>query len=450
MRKPLAAVLALAALLATACATADEARMGAGAPELPMGSVQAAEAAAREVAGGQQIGGTLRLMGVLSGEQLAVYLSTLAPLERATGIVIEYETAGDLQAVLQARTDGGNPPDVVSNPSAGQVRDLAEAGDLVPLDPWLDMAAVRTAYPESLRQLASVGGRLYGLPVNTAVQGLVWYAVPSYDGPVPPADWAQLTAWTDRTAQDGRTPWCLGIESGPSSGWPGAVWIEQFVLQQGVDVYDAWWQGRLPWTAPEVRTAFASFGRIATDGTQVNGGPTAVLTANFAESPKGLFASPPACALHVQGDWLGNAMTTAFPNVEPVADIDFFPFPAASADRPQPLETTGETLAAFRDTPQARVLARYVATSEFSALVAATGSWLGANRQTPPEAYPSELSRRVAQLYAGAPEVRFGAKDAMPTAVSQAFLQAVVAYVDDPGSLDAILADLERARAEAF
>ena len=439
-------VTAVLAMVTTACATDAEESTNSASRQLPAGSVEAAEAAAREVTGGKQIGGTLKLMGVLSGDQLTSYMSTLEPLEKATGIKIEYETAGDLQAVLQTRTDGGNPPDVVSNPSVGQVRDLAAAGDLVPIDPWLDMATFEKEYPTSLQELGTVGGRLFGLFVNTAVAGLVWYDPARYQGPVEPADWEQLADWTRQRAADGHTPWCVGIESGPASGWPGAVWIEQFMLQDGGDVYDEWWRGKLPWTSPEVRKAFESFGQVVADKTQVSGGPTSVLTTNFAESPKGLFTDPPACDLHVQGDWLGNAMAASVPGVEPVTDVNFFQFPPATSGEQQPVEITGETLAAFTGTPQVQALMRYVATPEFSALVAATGNWLGANTATPLGAYTSELSKQAARLYANADDVRFGAKDAMPTALSQAFLKAVVSYVDDPASLDEILTELERVR----
>lgn len=446
MRGLLIASAALAMVVATSCASDEEEAPTSASPELPAGSVEAAAAAAREVTGGEEIGGTLKLMGVLSGDQLTTYLSTLEPLEKATGMTIEYETAGDLQAVLQTRTDGGNPPDVVSNPSAGQVRDLAAAGDLVPIDPWLDMDEFEAEYPSSLRDLGTVDGRLYGLFVNTAVAGLIWYDPTLYEGPVEPADWTELADWTSERAASGTTPWCVGVESGPSSGWPGAVWIEQFMLQNGGDTYDAWWQGELPWTSPEVRSAYEAFGAVATDDSQVSGGPTSVLTTNFAESPKGLFTDPPACDLHVQGDWVGNAMTATIPGVKPLTDVDFFQFPPATSGEQQPVEITGETLAAFTDTPQVQALMRYVATPEYSALVAVTGSWLGANTQTPLDAYPSELSRQAAQLYADADDVRFGAKDAMATALSQAFLKSVVSYVDDPASLDEILADLERVR----
>lgn len=413
--------------------------------------LQAARDAATRAAGGAKPGGTLNLLGVLSGPQLEAYLGTFAPFEEATGTKLKYESTGDVFAVLQTRIAGGNPPDVVSNPSAGQVAQLAEQGKLVALDPFLDMAAVHADYPEGLTSLSTVDGKLHGVFYNTAVQGLVWYDPKTYQGPKPPASWDDLSGWAEKTSVAGTTPWCIGLESGPSSGWPGAVWIEEFVLQQsGPEVFTKWWKGELPWTAPEIRRAFERFGAIATDAEQVSGGPTAVLTTDFNSSAQGLFADPPACHLHLQADFLGNALAQTVPGVVPGTDIDFFPFPPLDPARAGSVEISGETLALLKDSPQGRAFMRYVATPEFSALVAGTGQWIAANRRTPLDAYTSVLSRRAAGVYAGAKTVQYAAQNAMPLAMTQAFLKAVLAYIAKPSTLDAQLAGLERARAGAY
>jgi hypothetical protein len=93
---------------------------------------------------------------------------------------------------------------------------------------------------------------------------------------------------------------------------------------------------------------------------------------------------------------------------------------------------------------------RYVATPEFSALVAGTGQWIGANRRTPADAYTTPLGAHAAKVYAEAKTVRYAAQTAMPPAMSAAFLTAVMNYVKDPGTLDAELAKLETVRKSAY
>src|SRR5258705_6350921 len=119
----------------------------------------AAKEAAARAADGTRPGGTLNLLGVLSGQQLDAYLGTFKPFEEATGTTIKYESTRDLAAILQTRVAGGNPPDVVSNPSAGQIKKLGAEGKLIPLDSIVDMTAVQQDYPAGLVDLVSANGK---------------------------------------------------------------------------------------------------------------------------------------------------------------------------------------------------------------------------------------------------------------------------------------------------
>jgi alpha-glucoside transport system substrate-binding protein len=221
---------AVLTILVLACPTALTGCSSAGrgttqpAPSQAATAVSTAHDAAVAAAEGKKLGGTIDLLGVLSGEQLKAYLGTLKPFEDATGTQIKYESSGDVSAVLQTRIAGGNPPDVVSNAAAGQMHTLAEQGKLISLDGVVDTAAVKKDYPAGLVDLASANGHLYGIFYNSAVQGLVWYDPTAYTGPKA-TDWSQLTAWTQQTAASGKTPWCMGLESAAASGWPGAVWV---------------------------------------------------------------------------------------------------------------------------------------------------------------------------------------------------------------------------------
>jgi alpha-glucoside transport system substrate-binding protein len=450
-RRALWAVATAAALVVAGCASNNESASVAEPEPVSVQVVEAAREAASKAAEGKQLGGTINLLGLLSGPQLKQYLGTFKPFEEATGVKIKYESTGDLFAVLQTRLAGGNPPDAVSNPSAGQMRQLAEEGKLVALDEILDMGKVKEDYPAGLVDLATVDGKLHGIFYNTAVQSLVWYDPGSYDGPTAPATWTELSDWARAASEDGKTPWCVGLSSGPNSGWPGAAWIEQFVLKQsGADAFDRWWQGSLPWSSPEIRSAFEAFGAVATDPKMVSGGPTAVLTATFNQSPLGLYAKPPSCYLTVQADFLGNLLAQTVPGIKPGEDVAFFPFPTVQEENAGLIETSGEMIGLLKDTPQSRALMRYLATAEFGAMVAATGQWLGVNKKVRPDAYPSELSRKAAEVYAAADDVRYAAQASMPLAMETAFFKAVLDYVKHPDRLTAILAGLDRTRQTAY
>ena len=56
---------------------------------------------------------------------------------------------------------------------------------------------------------------------------------------------------------DGTTPWCVGFESGPGTGWPGTDWIEDLVLRMwGPDVYDQWTSHKIPFNDERIVAAF--------------------------------------------------------------------------------------------------------------------------------------------------------------------------------------------------
>lgn len=445
-RSLVATALVTAVVLAAAGCTSED---GEDNPygELDEGLKAAAYDAAVAIAGGENIGGTVGILGVLGGAELEQFMATLDPFERATGIRIEYEGTRDILSVLQTRVEGGNPPDIVSNPSVGQMRGLIEDRKLIPLGDVLDADALATHYDQGLLDLGSSGGDLYGLFAVATVKGLVYFDPTTYDGPTAPQSWAELSDWTAGLAASGRTPWCIGVENGAASGWMATDWIEQFFLtRNGPGKWDQWWQGDLAWTAPEVRQAFQAFGSIATDPAHVNGGPTAVVSTDFFQAALPLYADPPRCALTLQADWLATTLPAQNTDVGYGENLSYFPFPPVDPTNAGLVEIGGEMLGAFNDTPQVRALLKYMASPERNALVAATGLWLSPNRTVPIDVYPSESGRDAARILAQAKAVRFDASDLLPGDVLQAYWTAVLDYIVDPSTLDSGLAAIEAVR----
>lgn len=142
--------------------------------------ISAAKDAATKIAGGQTIGGKVTLLGALGGDQLDQYLAAFKPFEEATGIKVEYEGTRDMLSVLQTRVQGGNPPDVVSNPSLGQMRQLIKDGKLLALNDVVDVEQVKKDYDSGLVELGSQNGTLYGLMQTSALKGMVYYNPEKY------------------------------------------------------------------------------------------------------------------------------------------------------------------------------------------------------------------------------------------------------------------------------
>jgi alpha-glucoside transport system substrate-binding protein len=414
-------------------------------------SVSAARARALEIVGGQPIGGTVSMLGVLGGAELESFLSIIRPFEEATGITVEYESTRDIAAVLQTRVEGGNPPDIVSNPGVGQMMSLAEAGEMIPLSQVMDIEDLQSNYDAVLLDSISVNGELYTIFTAVNLGGLVWYNPNQYDGPNPPASWDELADWATETAANGTAPWCIGMESGAASGWPGGYWITEFFMRENdADTYNAWWQGELPWTSPEVRRAFEQFGEIATDPALVMGGSTAALATSFVNGGDGVFTDPPTCYLHQQASFYGGIANGNFPDLTPIEDINFFLFPDLSADYPNVAEVSGEVMGMFNDTPQARAFIEYFASTEAQTLLVETGSYLSPNRNIALDAYPSPFTQRAAEVLSSADTVYYTGFGLMPQAIVDAFLGGILRYVQDPSQLDTILSDIEAVRQQTY
>ena len=67
----------------------------------------------------------------------------------------------------------------------------------------------------------------------------------------------EFNALIDQMIANGDTPLCVGIESGPATGWPFTDWVEELVLrQQGIDYYNQWVAHEVPFNDPPIVDAF--------------------------------------------------------------------------------------------------------------------------------------------------------------------------------------------------
>jgi alpha-glucoside transport system substrate-binding protein len=391
------------------------------------------------------------MLGVLGGAELDAFLTIMAPFEEAVGTTVDYEGTRDLGAVLQTRVDGGNPPDLVSTPAIGQIADLARSGEAVDLGTFLDVEQLRADYTQGLLDSATADGKLFGIYDAINVGSLIWHNPKTYDGPTAPATWDELAAWATAKAATGETPWCIGLESGAASGWPGANLINDILIRlSGAEIHDQWWRGELPWTSPEVKRAFETYGTIATDPSMTGGAPDSVVATAFNAAADGIWADPPTCYLHPQANFMGGIITGNNPALVPINDVDFFALPAFDEGNPGMALVSGEIVAMFNDTPQTRALVTYLATPAAQALIAKTGIWMSANKRVGGDQYPNPFTGKAAETVAAAEAVHYYGVSLMPQAMIDAYWKAVLDYTRTPDRLDEILAEVDSVRQTAY
>jgi len=444
--RPAVVTLAAACLLsASAGCSSPEEPPARTAPKAPQSAVEAAEAAALEATGGDELGGKVTMLGVLGGAELDAFEGVLKPFQDATGIEVQYEGTRDFGAVLQTRVDGGNPPDLVATPAIGEMSALAEEGTLADLSEVVGEDTLKANFSESLLETASLDGQVFGIFNSVNLGGLIWYDPKTYEGPTDPESWDELQAWAQENVDDETAPWCVGLESGAASGWPAADFIDEILLRQaGPEFHKRWQDGEEPWTSPEVKAAFETYGE--TVGDLAYGGTTNVLSTNFAKAANPLFTSPPRCYIHQQATFMGGIITDSFPELEPEKDLDFFPVPDFSTDYPGIRSISGEIVALINTTPQSEALVKYLATREAGTLIASTGRWLSPNKGVEESIYQDPFLKKASGVLAEAEGTYSLGNSLMPQKEVDAFWKAGLDYTRSPEDLDSILATVESTR----
>jgi len=438
---------AVVLLLVTACSSGDSQTVDP--PKAPQSAVDAAEQAAAEAAGGEQLDGSVSMLGVLGGEELDAFDSVIAPFEAATGIDVQYEGTRDFAAVLQTRVDGGSPPDVVATPAIGEMRGFAEDGVLADMEAVVGQDVLEESFTPSLLETASLDGQVFGVFNTISLGGVIWYDPKTYDGPTDPQTWEELQGWATEQAAAGETPWCVGLESGAASGWPAADFIDEILLRQaGPELHKRWQEGEEPFTSPEVQQAFETYGETVREDT-VYGGSVNALSTNFAKAANPMFAKDPGCSILQQATFMGGIIQDSFPNLESGTDLAYFPVPDFSTDFPGIRSISGEIVGVINDSPQAVALVKYLASTEAGSLIAATGRWLSGNKNVDDAAYQDPFLSQASQVLAEAKGTYSLGNSLMPQSLVDAFWKAGVEYTKNPDDLDAILATVDQARQDS-
>jgi alpha-glucoside transport system substrate-binding protein len=396
------------------------------------------------------------VLATWGGDEQASFLAMVKPFEQRTGIKVAYEGTRDLNAVLTTRVQGGNPPELAGLPGPGQMKQFAQSGKLIDLDNVLDMNTMRSQYSDSWLKLAQVDGKQYAIFIKSALKGQIWYdpkqaSAAGLSSSSPPSTFSDLTTIANAIKARGKTPWCVGLESGAASGWPGTDWLEDIVLRQsGPQKYEDWFNGKLAWNSPEIKQAFQTWGQIVATPGMVFGGKNAMLSTNFQTAGNPLFTNPPGCYLHHQASFITSFFTQANPSLKPVDDFNFFMFPDINTQYSGAAEVAGDLFGMFKNTPQARQLIKYLATPEAQQIWVKRGGALSPNKNVPLSAYPDKLSQQAGQILTTAKITEFDASDNMPDAMNTEFWHQILAYVQNPSKLDSILAKLDQTRQTAY
>ncbi|MFF3906793.1 ABC transporter substrate-binding protein [Streptomyces sp. NPDC001848] len=371
----------------------------------------------------------------------------LDPRAKAQGITVQWRKVDNLNQIIVQKVQADDAPDIALMPQPGIIKDLAAKGKITPLDDVLDLPALRKSMTAGTLDVAKVNGKTYGLMVSMNVKGLVFYPKKAFEaaGYTAPKTLDELNALTEKIKADGKTPWCLGVESGTATGWPATDWFENLILKDGgVAKYNDWISHKIKFDSPLVRQAAAQFQKIAfTDG-NVLGGRKSIASNAFGTAGNPMFNSKPGCYMYQQGSFI----TGFFPksvqqNLD--SEVGVFGLPPATAGGENPVEGGGDTASIYKDSPSARKVMKLLAATDLGTTAAKNGSsFISPHKDFPLADYPLKTTQSIAKVAYDSTGFAFDGSDAMPSAVgSGTFWKDMTAWISGQESLDTALKNID-------
>jgi alpha-glucoside transport system substrate-binding protein len=385
--------------------------------------------------------------------ELDSFNAVIAPFMSQNNITITVESTRDVNATLTTRLQGNNPPDIAVLPNPGKMQQLASQHHLIPLDSFLDMGKVHSDYSSAWTDLGSYQGHLYAIFYKAANKGTVWYNPSQFQsgGYTVPTTWDDMVSLSTQIANSGKFPWSMGVESGSASGWPGADWIAQILLNDsGPDIYDKWVAHTIPWTDSHIKSAFQRFGQIAGGHNFIKGAPQSILATNFQPASYLPFDNPPQAYMYYLGDFTEGFITGQFKSATPGTDFNFFPFPTINTQFQGAVTGGADLVTALRNTTAVQKLVTYLETAAAQEIWVKRGGFTSPNKGVDLSAYPDAVAKASAQQLQNAKIYRFGADDLMPAPVEDAFWQAMLTFIGNPGQLDSILSNMESVASQNY
>jgi alpha-glucoside transport system substrate-binding protein len=395
-------------------------------------------------------GASVTISGTILDLEADRLVESWAGFSQCTGIEIDYQGSSEFEAQIAVLAEGGNAPDIGIVPQPGLLGRLAAGGWLFPASAPVE-ANVDEFWSEDWKNYGTYDGTFYAAPLMASVKGYVWYSPTEFEenGWEIPRTLDELKTLSEDIAAAGdHKPWCVGLESGDATGWPGTDWIEDYMLRlHGADVYDEWVTHGIPFNDPQVAEAFDAVGEYLKSDDMVNGGIGDVSTlVTEAFQTAGLPILDGECSLHHQASFYetfwnpegGDDVTVA-------SDGDVFGFllPPANADDPISVTGGGEFPVAFRDAEEVEAVRTYLSSDLWANNRVSLGGVVSANTGLDPQNASSELLTQSIEILQD-PETtfRFDGSDLMPGAVgSDSFWKGIVAWVtgqDTATTLDAI------------
>jgi ABC-type glycerol-3-phosphate transport system substrate-binding protein len=400
-------------------------------------------------AANQDVSGSLSVLGVWAGQEQKSFQAVVDGFTaKYPNVSVRYKSAGDnLPTVLQTAVQGGNPPDVAFIAQPGTIQGFVTDGALQPIEFARD--DVVSNFGQSVADIGTFDGKLYGLLFKSANKSLGWYNTHVFDdaGVQPPETYDDLATVAGTISASGVAPYSVGA----ADGWTLTDLFENIYLRTaGPEKYDQLSKHAIPWTDPSVVKALTLMKTVIGTSDLMAGGARGALQTDFPTSVDQVFADPPKAAMVFEGDFVAGNIANETKAKE--GDFGVFTFPSVEGSKPA-VVGAGDIAVLFKDSPAGQAFIRYLATPEAAQAWASRGGFLSANKNLDASVYPDDITRQIATDLADAETFRFDLSDLTPPAFGgtpgQGLWKLLQDYVKDPSDPQAIAVKIEAAAKRA-
>ena len=365
-------------------------------------------------------------------------------------VTVKYNPAGDnTPTVLATALSGGRPPDLASVGQPGLVKQFQSQGKLKDLE--FARKDIESNFGPDVVKLGTLGGKIYSFIPKGANKSTVWYNVQAFKnaGVTPPKTWDDFLKAAKTLKASGTPAYSLGA----ADGWTLTDLFENLYLRQaGADKYDQLTNHKIKWTDPSVKTTLTTMADVFGDTSNIAGGVSGALQADFPTSVSKVFVNPPKAAMVMEGDFVPGVVAGKT-NLKPGTGYNVFDFPSVNGSQPA-VVGGGDNLIMFKDSPAAEAFVKFMASPAAGKVWVANGGVSSPNKNVPPSAYPDPITRATAVKLANASSFRFDMSDLSPASFGgtpgQGEWKILADFVKSPKDVDGTASALESAAAKAY
>ncbi|SIN76911.1 ABC transporter substrate-binding protein [Vannielia litorea] len=379
----------------------------------------------------QDVSGELVMINWLAGSQAEMMEALQADfIEKNPEVTfrnIVPTSSGDTRGGIRTVLLGGEQADLLINTWPAFRQELLEAGMILPVDEaweennWSDLLA------DSWKELSSIDGVNYGVTYTFGDRSAIWYNTGTLEkaGITPPETWEDFIAGFDDLNAAGITPISV-----PAKIWAHAEWFESTLLRvAGADFMTQLAKHEVPWTSPEVVTAFEKMAEMlnADCCTDAN----TMLASVWTDSADTTLKTGESGYMLI-GMWL-NTRAKAEYGLEPGTDFDIVQFPAFGLghdDQSMVDAKEFNVLATVQNPEAANAFMGYMLTADAAQIMADYGL-ASPSSAVDPSIYDPVVQRAVSEV-TQASKVQFVLGDLLPGDLVHEYRIQIQKFLQDP------------------